>query len=58
MELTADPYEAARGAHAIAVVTEWDLYRDLDYARIFESMEKPAFLIEPSCSKMKAYGSM
>jgi UDPglucose 6-dehydrogenase len=41
-----DPYEAARGAHAIAVVTEWDLYRDLDYGRIFREMAKPAFVFD------------
>lgn len=26
-----DPYEAAKGCHAIALLTEWDLYRNLDY---------------------------
>lgn len=41
-----DPYEAAKGAHAIAVVTEWDLYKDLDYQKIYDSMEKPAFLFD------------
>jgi UDPglucose 6-dehydrogenase len=42
----ADPYEAAAGCHAIAVLTEWDLYRKLDYERIYRSMEKPAFLFD------------
>jgi UDPglucose 6-dehydrogenase len=42
----ADPYEAAAGCHAIAVLTEWDLYRKLDYRRIYESMEQPAFLFD------------
>lgn len=41
-----DPYKAAEGAHAIALLTEWDCYRDLDYRRIFESMEKPAYLFD------------
>jgi len=41
-----DPYEAAKGAHAIAVATEWKQFRDLDYERIFRSMEKPAFLFD------------
>jgi len=41
-----DPYKAAEGAHAIAVVTEWDLYKDLDYEQIFESMAKPAFIFD------------
>jgi len=41
-----DPYEAAKGCHAIAVVTEWDLYRSLDYRRIYRSMMKPAFIFD------------
>jgi len=41
-----DPYAAARGAHAVAVLTEWDAYRSLDYRTMFESMEKPAFLFD------------
>ncbi|MBN1306854.1 MAG: UDP-glucose 6-dehydrogenase [Chitinispirillaceae bacterium] len=43
---TEDPYEAASGAHAIAVMTEWELYKTLDYQRIFDGMEKPAFLFD------------
>jgi UDPglucose 6-dehydrogenase len=41
-----DPYDAAEGSHAVAILTEWDLYRDLDYERIHGSMEKPAFLFD------------
>jgi UDPglucose 6-dehydrogenase len=41
-----DPYKAAEGAHAIAVLTEWDLYRTLDYERIFEHMVWPAFVFD------------
>ena len=36
------PYAAAKGAHAIAVLTEWPQFAKLDYRRIYESMEKPA----------------
>jgi len=42
----ADPYKAARGAHAVAVLTEWDVYRTLDYKRIFKSMVQPAFIFD------------
>ena len=45
-QFTDDPYEAARGAHAIAVMTEWQLYRSLDWERIYASMEKPAFVFD------------
>lgn len=41
-----DPYKAAEGAHAIAILTEWDLYRDLDYDRILESMVRPVFIFD------------
>ena len=41
-----DPYRAADGSHAIAVLTEWDLYRELDYKRILRSMATPAFIFD------------
>jgi UDPglucose 6-dehydrogenase len=40
------PYAAAQGAHAIAVVTEWDEFRTLDFERIHASMPKPAFVFD------------
>ncbi len=42
----ADPYKAAEGADAIAVMTEWRQYRDLDFGRILKSMRHPAFLFD------------
>jgi len=41
-----DPYVAARGAHAIAILTEWPHLAELDYAAILESMVKPAFIFD------------
>jgi len=46
LRFTEDPYEAADRAHAIAVLTEWDVYKNLDYEKIFMSMEKPAFIFD------------
>jgi UDPglucose 6-dehydrogenase len=46
IEFEADPYAAAGGAHAIAVLTEWDLYRTLDYGRLLAAMERPAFVFD------------
>ena len=46
VDFVEDPYKAARGAHALAVITEWDLYKHLDYHRIYASMEKPAFVFD------------
>jgi UDPglucose 6-dehydrogenase len=41
-----DPYVAANHAHAIAVLTEWSHYTQLDYERIYNSMVKPAFIFD------------
>eukprot|EP00522_Entomoneis_paludosa_P000575 CAMPEP_0172471118 /NCGR_PEP_ID=MMETSP1065-20121228/67651_1 /TAXON_ID=265537 /ORGANISM="Amphiprora paludosa, Strain CCMP125" /LENGTH=454 /DNA_ID=CAMNT_0013229205 /DNA_START=1008 /DNA_END=2372 /DNA_ORIENTATION=- len=41
-----DPYEACDGAHAIAVLTEWDEFKTYDYERIYKSMSKPAFIFD------------
>ena len=46
IEVINDPYIAAQNAHAIAVLTEWDILKTLDYKRIYSSMLKPAFLFE------------
>jgi UDPglucose 6-dehydrogenase len=46
VDFVEDPYEAARGAHAVAIMTEWDLYRNLSWEKIYESMEKPAFVFD------------
>jgi UDPglucose 6-dehydrogenase len=46
LSVASDAYEAARGAHALAVATEWDEFRSLDFARIYESMSKPAFVFD------------
>ena len=39
-------YEAAQGAHAIVIATEWDEFRTLDYQRIFAGMQQPAFIFD------------
>jgi UDPglucose 6-dehydrogenase len=41
-----DPYVAAGGAHAIAIVTEWPRFTELNYEAILESMVKPAFIFD------------
>jgi UDPglucose 6-dehydrogenase len=41
-----DPYVAAQDAHAIAVLTEWSHFVELDYEAIFQSMVKPAFVFD------------
>lgn len=46
LEFEEDPYQAAQGAHAVALLTEWELYRSLSWERIYDSMEKPAFVFD------------
>ncbi len=41
-----DPYETAKGAHAIAVLTDWKEFNDLDFRRIYDLMEKPSFIFD------------
>eukprot|EP01056_Protomagalhaensia_sp_Gyna25_P000580 Protomagalhaensia_sp_Gyna_25__579@NODE_1272_length_1993_cov_18_280450_g1014_i0_p1_GENE_NODE_1272_length_1993_cov_18_280450_g1014_i0NODE_1272_length_1993_cov_18_280450_g1014_i0_p1_ORF_typecomplete_len524_score100_75UDPG_MGDP_dh_N/PF03721_14/1_2e58UDPG_MGDP_dh_N/PF03721_14/3e02UDPG_MGDP_dh_C/PF03720_15/2e03UDPG_MGDP_dh_C/PF03720_15/1_3e31UDPG_MGDP_dh/PF00984_19/8_8e32NAD_binding_2/PF03446_15/0_0013NAD_binding_2/PF03446_15/17NAD_Gly3P_dh_N/PF01210_23/0_046NAD_Gly3P_dh_N/PF01210_23/1e033HCDH_N/PF027 len=40
------PDGAVAGADAIAIVTEWDCFRKLDYRAFFDMMRKPAFLFD------------
>ncbi len=46
IEYEEDPYKAAKNAHAIALMTEWDIYKTLDYKKIYKEMEKPAFIFD------------
>ena len=46
LEIVADPYTAAENAHALATLTEWDEFRDLDLPRIYDLMLKPAFVFD------------
>lgn len=41
-----DPYEALNGTHAIAVITEWDEFKSYDWQKIYERMQKPAFVFD------------
>ena len=37
---------AADGAHAVAVMTEWDEFGDQNFEKIYQSMMKPAFVFD------------
>ena len=45
-EFTADPYEAAREADAVLLLTDWREYPSLDWKRIYDSMRKPALVFD------------
>ncbi|WP_338358643.1 UDP-glucose 6-dehydrogenase [Yeosuana marina] len=41
-----DPYKASKDSHAIAVLTEWDEFKTYDWQRIYDNMNKPAFVFD------------
>lgn len=41
-----DPYAALENAHGIAVLTEWDAFKTYDWKRIYDAMQKPAFVFD------------
>ena len=41
-----DPYSACKGAHAIAILTEWDEFKTYDWQKIYDNMMKPAFVFD------------
>jgi UDPglucose 6-dehydrogenase len=44
VQFCASPYEAAEGADAVALVTEWDVLRALDLPRLARTMAQPVFV--------------
>ena len=41
VEFADDAYSCARGAHAVAIVTEWNEFRNMDLSRLRKIMRKP-----------------
>ena len=54
------PFEVCKEAHAIAILTEWDEFKDYDWKSIYDNMKKPAFIFDGrnilDAKKMKAIG--
>tara|TARA_B110000114_G_C15059807_1_gene384875 strand:- start:487 stop:1632 length:1146 start_codon:yes stop_codon:yes gene_type:complete len=46
LKINNDPYAACNNAHAIAVLTEWDEFKDYDWVKIYNHMQKPAFIFD------------
>lgn len=44
--LCGSPEDACANAHAFALLTEWDAFRDLDYQAVFDGMVQPAFAFD------------
>ena len=41
-----DAYQACENAHAIAVLTEWEEFKSYDWQKIYDNMQKPAFVFD------------
>jgi UDPglucose 6-dehydrogenase len=41
-----NPYEAISGAHAVAVLTGWEEFKDYNWKKIYSLMKKPAFIFD------------
>ena len=55
-----NPYDACKKAHAIAILTEWDEFVNYDWQKIYDSMQKPAFVFDGrnvlNANEMEAIG--
>jgi UDPglucose 6-dehydrogenase len=60
IEVCADPFEACDGAHVLAVLTEWDEFRWLDFDRVRSTMATPAIvdarnLLDPAALRRRGF---
>jgi len=46
VKMVPDVMEACDGSHALAIMTEWDCFKTLDYEAIYKKMAKPAFVFD------------
>ncbi|KAK7330308.1 hypothetical protein VNO77_24498 [Canavalia gladiata] len=46
VNVVGDAYEATKDAHGICILTEWDEFKTIDYQRVFDNMQKPAFIFD------------
>jgi UDPglucose 6-dehydrogenase len=44
VDFVSTPYEAAEGSHALAIITEWEVFRALDLKRLKSVMKEPAIV--------------
>lgn len=60
LEIGTDPYEVASGADAVALLTEWDEFRWLDFDRVRDSMRRAAIvdarnLLDPAALRRRGF---
>ena len=61
LDVATDAYEAASGASVLALLTEWDEFRWLDFGRVHASMQEPYAvvdarnLLDPSAMRRRGF---
>ena len=55
IEYAPTPYDAVQGAHAVVVMTEWDVFRNLDFQRVKSLMAEPVII---DCRNIYELGEM
>jgi UDPglucose 6-dehydrogenase len=60
LEVAADPYDACAGARVLAVLTEWDEFRWLDFERVAATMANPSVvdarnLLDPVAMRRRGF---
>ncbi|WP_253470022.1 nucleotide sugar dehydrogenase [Flavobacterium sp. HSC-61S13] len=46
VQVHSTPYQACENVHAIAVLTEWEEFNSYDWEKIYNQMQKPAFIFD------------
>ena len=46
VRVVSNPMVACKEAHAVAVLTEWEEFRNMDWKNVYKNMLKPAFLFD------------
>jgi UDPglucose 6-dehydrogenase len=60
LDVRSDPYEAASGADVVALLTEWEQFRWLDFDRVRAAMRRPAIvdarnLLDPAAMRRRGF---
>nr|WP_298994262.1 nucleotide sugar dehydrogenase [uncultured Polaribacter sp.] len=46
LQVSKEPYEAMKDAHAVVILTDWDEFKTYDWEKIYTNMKKPAFIFD------------
>ncbi|XVF43080.1 hypothetical protein PTKIN_Ptkin02bG0011800 [Pterospermum kingtungense] len=46
VSVVSDAYAATKDSHGVCILTEWDEFKSLDYQKIYDNMQKPAFIFD------------